>query len=224
MLRTIASKFIRHPFAKRTPFFKFSENNDKKDQNIQTTSPIEEIKASQALTKSIGMNQFLMRVYNTTGLSILGAIGSSFLFMSMPLVMANLDAFSILGGLLTLTCIPLASYMKPNKVVENINGKEVYKTTNSIARRAVYSTGVLGMGLASTQLFLMAQAVSPSIIPIAFGITTAIFGGASLMAYSMPRDKMLGYGRILGGSLLGLLGLQIAGLLAYVVMGPNPYS
>lgn len=170
------------------------------------------------------MNQFLMKVYNTTGLSILGAIGSSFLFMSMPIVLANLDVFTMIGGALTMTCIPVASYLKPTKVVEIINGEEIYKTTNSIARKAVYSLGVLGMGLVSTQLFLMAQAVSPSIIPTAFGITTAIFGGASLMAYSMPKDKMLGYGRVLGGSLLGLIGLQIIGLLSYVFMGPNPYS
>lgn len=64
-----------------------------------------------------------MRVYNTTGLSILGAIGSSFMFMSMPLVMAYLDAFSVLGALLTVVCIPGAASMKPTKVVEFINGE-----------------------------------------------------------------------------------------------------
>ncbi len=44
------------------------------------------------------------------------------------------------------------------------------------------------------------------------------------MAYSMPKDKMLGYGRVLGGSLLGLIGLQIVGILSAVFMGPNPLS
>lgn len=98
------------------------------------------------------------------------------------------------------------------------------RTTNSPARLALYGMGVLGLGLGATPLFMMAQAMSPSIIPTALGITTAIFGGASLMAYNMPKDKMLGYGRVLGGSLLGLIGLQLVGILSAVFMGPNPLS
>lgn len=80
------------------------------------------------------------------------------------------------------------------------------------------------MGLASTQFFIDAQAVSPSIIPIAFGITTSIFGGASLMAFSTPTDKILGYGRVLVGSLLALAGLQIISLISSFYIGPNPYT
>lgn len=35
---------------------------------------------------------------------------------------------------------------------------------------------------------------------------------------------MLSAGRVLGGSLLGLIGLQLVGLLAYLVTGPNVLS
>lgn len=35
---------------------------------------------------------------------------------------------------------------------------------------------------------------------------------------------MLGYGRILGGSLLGLIGIQLVGILSAFIMGPNPLS
>ena len=98
------------------------------------------------------------------------------------------------------------------------------KTTNSPLRLGLYGMGVLGLGLGATPLFMIAQAMSPAILPTAFGITTAIFGGASLMAYSMPKDKMLGYGRVLGGSLLGLIGLQLVGILSAVFMGPNPLT
>jgi len=84
--------------------------------------------------------------------------------------------------------------------------------------------GVLGLGLSASPLFMIAQAVSPSIMPTALGITTAIFGGASLIAYNMPKDKMLGFGGVLMGSLLGLVGLQLVGLLSAVFMGPNPLS
>jgi FtsH-binding integral membrane protein len=84
--------------------------------------------------------------------------------------------------------------------------------------------GVLGLGLGASPLFMMAQAMSPAIMPTALGITTAIFGGASLAAYSMPKDKMLGYGRLLSGSLLGLIGLQLVGLLTTMAIGPNAFS
>jgi len=82
--------------------------------------------------------------------------------------------------------------------------------------------GVAGLGLGAAPLFAMVAGTS--IIPTALGLTTAIFGGASLMAYSMPKDKMLGYGRVLSGSLLGLIGLQLVGLLSSMFMGPNPLS
>lgn len=88
----------------------------------------------------------------------------------------------------------------------------------------LYGMGIAGLGLSTAPLFMMAQAVSPTILPTALGITTAIFGGASLVAYNMPKDKMLGFGGVLGGSLLGLLGLQLIGLLAAVFTGPNALS
>lgn len=84
--------------------------------------------------------------------------------------------------------------------------------------------GVLGLGLGGAPLFMMAQAVSPTIIPTALAITTAVFGGASMIAYSMPKDKMLGMGRVLMGSLFGLIGLQLIGLLTAAFTGPNALS
>jgi len=82
--------------------------------------------------------------------------------------------------------------------------------------------GIVGIGIGAAPLFAMVAGTS--IIPTALGLTTAIFGGASLMAYTMPKDKMLGYGRVLGGALFGLIGLQLVGLLSSVFMGPNPLS
>lgn len=66
--------------------------------------------------------------------------------------------------------------------------------------------------------------MNPTILPSAIGVTAGIFGGASLMAYNMPKDKMLGYGRVLFGGLIGLIGMQLIGLGAALFMGPNPLS
>ena len=68
------------------------------------------------------MNQFLMRTYNTTALSLLGALGSSYMFMSMPFVMANMGMCSIAGAIFTLGGFISAYRMKPIDHVENING------------------------------------------------------------------------------------------------------
>lgn len=116
MLKNITSRFVRLPIVKRNPIFRFSDNH-KQDQNLQTNSTLEEMKTSEIISKNVGMNQFLMRVYNTTGLSILGAMGSSFMFMSMPLVMANLGTSALIGGIMTLTGFIGANYMKPTNVV-----------------------------------------------------------------------------------------------------------
>jgi FtsH-binding integral membrane protein len=61
-------------------------------------------------------------------------------------------------------------------------------------------------------------------LPTAIGLTAAIFGGASIIAYRMPKDSMLKFGKALMGSLFGLIGLQLAGLAASFIVGPNPFS
>jgi FtsH-binding integral membrane protein len=172
----------------------------------------------------MGMNQFLMRTYNTTALSILGALGSSYVFMSIPYILANMGTCSIVGAIMTLGGLISVNMMKPKNIVENVNGVEIFKTINSPLRVGLYTTGIIGLGLGATPLFLMAQMANPTIIPTALGLTSAIFGGASLVAYNMPKDKMLGYGGVLTGSLLGLIGLQLVGLLSTAFMGPNAFS
>ena len=67
------------------------------------------------------MNQFLVRVYNTTGLSILASLGSTYLFMGMPFVYANLGMSSLVGFALTLGGFIGSNYVKPINVVENHN-------------------------------------------------------------------------------------------------------
>jgi FtsH-binding integral membrane protein len=170
------------------------------------------------------MNQFLMRVYNTTGLSILGALGSSYMFMSSPYVFTHIGMCSILGIIMTLGGFISTNYIKPINVVEKINNVEIFKTINSPLRIGLYGMGVLGLGLGMAPLFMMANAISPTIIPTALALTSAVFGGASLIAYNMPKDKMLGFGGVLMGSLFGLIGLQLVGLLAAVFTGPNALS
>ena len=95
------------------------------------------------------------------------------------------------------------------------------RSENSMLRLAVYGLGVAGLGLSASPLFHMANMIDPSILPTAIALTCGIFGGASLAAFSMPKDKMIGYGRVLFGSLLGLIGMQLIGLGSLYFVGPN---
>lgn len=84
--------------------------------------------------------------------------------------------------------------------------------------------GIICLGMSAAPLIAAANALNPSILPTAFGLTVALFGGASMTAYRMKKDSMLSYGRILGGSLLGLVGLQLVGLGSLFFVGPNPFA
>jgi len=84
--------------------------------------------------------------------------------------------------------------------------------------------GLAGLGLSAAPMIAMSTMVSSTIVPTCMAITAAIFGGASLVAYNTPSDKMASMGRILGGSLIGLIALQVVGLLSQLIMGPNMLS
>jgi len=91
-------------------------------------------------------------------------------------------------------------------------------------RKALYGMGIIGLGLSAAPLIGYANMINPSILPTALGLTAALFGGASMAAYHMPKDSLLSYGRILGGSLLGLIGLQLVGLGSLYFVGMNPFA
>jgi FtsH-binding integral membrane protein len=184
----------------------------------------EQIKTNQAIAKNMGMNQFLMRVYSTTAMSLLGALGSSYIFMGMPFVYTHVGMSMLLGAVMTFGGFVGAQYMKPTNIVQRIEGMEIFKTINSPTRLGLYGMGVIGLGLGAAPLFMMTQAVSPTILPTALALSSAIFGGASLIAYNMPKDRMLGMGGVMMGSLLGLMGLQVIGLLTAAFTGPNALS
>lgn len=188
-----------------------------------------QLTTNHAISNNVGLNRFMQRVYNITGLSILGALGTSYAVLALPISGVAVGQLALGGCLASLVGLIGSSWMKPEYLLvsEAINSREKTETLvarNSWVRSGLYGLGVMGLGLTAAPLLQFASLVSPTIIPTTLGLTAAIFGGASLMAYSMPKDQMLGYGRILGGSLLGLIGLQLAGLGAAFFLGPNPFS
>jgi FtsH-binding integral membrane protein len=214
-------KLLR-PSLMAVPAFRFST----RDRGF-TPAKQETMTTNHFISQNVGVNRFLQNVYSITGLSILGALSSSYIAMSLfPYAMVPM---SIGGMIASLVGLIGSSVMKPEYVciTEQINNKEKIETIvsrSSPLRIGLYAMGVMGLGLGAAPLLAFASAVNPSIIPTCLGLTAAIFGGASLMAYRMPKDSMLGYGRALTGSLLGLIGLQLVGMGSAFIMGPNPFS
>lgn len=64
------------------------------------------------------MNQFLTRVYNTTGLSVLGALTTSYIVMSSPVLASMMSGLSLLGVLGTFGGFIGSQYIKPIEQVE----------------------------------------------------------------------------------------------------------
>jgi len=91
-------------------------------------------------------------------------------------------------------------------------------------RLGLFSLGCAGLGLGAYPLFLYANAINPAILPLSIGISAAVFGSASLYAYTRKQDSLLSWGSSLVSGLLGLIGLNIAGLLTGLVMGPNLFT
>jgi hypothetical protein len=84
--------------------------------------------------------------------------------------------------------------------------------------------GVFGLGLSITPMLGMLNAVNPFALPISLGLTTIVFGGASLAAYNIPKKNVLSYGRILFGSLFGLISFQLLALGSVYIAGPNSFA
>jgi FtsH-binding integral membrane protein len=157
----------------------------------------------------------------TAGLGFTGALATSYLAVAAgisPMICTFGGLIAMLGGFLG------AGRMTPYPANETYNGIPILKTANTPARLALFGLGLAGLGLSAAPIFAHAMYTAPHILPSAIGISAAIFGGASLVAYSMPKDRMLSAGRILGGSLLGLIGLQLVGLLSFLITGPNAFS
>ena len=51
-----------------------------------------------------------------------------------------------------------------------------------------------------------------------------MFGGASLIGLMMPKGAMLGYGNVLLGSLTGLIGLNLIGIIASKYLGYHLFA
>lgn len=103
-------------------------------------------------------------------------------------------------------------------------GEQMVRTKNSLERLAIYGVGCLSLGFSASPLFYSINEISMNILPLTMGVSAAIFGGASLLGLILPRGFMLGYGSVLMGGIIGLIGLNFSGLLAAKFLGMHTFA
>lgn len=113
---------LRTTSALRSPSFGFS--NSKPDP-FTTSVKEEQLSTNDYISKNVGLNRFMQKVYNTTGLAILGALGTSYVTLSMGLSAVALTKLSFVGFAAGLVGIIGSSFMKPEYLVvsEKLNDK-----------------------------------------------------------------------------------------------------
>jgi len=123
------------------------------------------------------------------------------------------------GSVATLTGLIGAKIISPVEANYQKEGKLVKNTRNRPLRLALYALGSLGLGLIVVPLVREVNLISSDIIPSAIAVTGALMGSASLVAYSLPKHQVFAYKHTLQSALLGLLGLELAGLVVGLIWG-----
>lgn len=133
---------------------KFSDRLNRMRSKSFNTGMIPEESTLKSVINDVGKNEFLQRVYKTTGLSIAGALAVSQFVISSGLVHNNVVTF---GGIIaTLGGIIGSSYMSPKIINAKKNGVDILKSENSAGRLALFGIGIGGLGMSASPLFYYA--------------------------------------------------------------------
>lgn len=107
---SIASKSLRIPQVSRFLFSKDNSFNNVSESNLST---------NDFISTNIGVNKFLGTVYKTTGLSFMGALGTSYAVLSVPALSAMMMPLSLGGIAATLIGFIGSSYMQPTYKIQS---------------------------------------------------------------------------------------------------------
>lgn len=176
----------------------------------------------EVVKTDINLSNFLMKIYKTTGLSIFGSLGISYLlsytylplFHPFGLLFGGMAAS--LGGIFGFTSIP------PNITVTNVDGNKVEKWENSPSRLMAFSSIIAGSGVSLAPF--LASVANPAAIPTAVGISILVLGGASLYALQKPVGHFKTWESTLSGGLIGLIGINLLSILFQAALGPNLFT
>jgi len=182
----------------------------------------QEESAASRVVKNAGLSDFLGRVYNTTGLSVVASLlGSWGLSLVLPPAMFMP---ALVGGFVVSLGSMFALYRAapPTTQVPGQPGKLI--TVNSQGRKLAYGTFVASMAATLTPLVAVCNVVHPLIVPVSAVGAVAVMAGASYYAFKRPNGSLL----YLTGPLVGVLGasilIQLGALASLYFVGPNLFA
>lgn len=199
-------------------FQRFKQKQEEKTMESVIPKSTDEIftkdSAFSEVQNNLALKTFLNKCYTYTGVSVGG-----FLALSQVSIMTGVAAMPMTSCLTLAAFAPLIgmSFIQPTFSQDQYGHMQL---DNNNKRSACFWSfiGLTGVGISP---FMMAMTMGqPTLLPAALMVTTGICAGASLYAYSRPSDSLLYLKGPLFGSLLAMIGLQLAGgLCAYAGMG-----
>lgn len=174
-------------------------------------------------TAPLAINTYMKNIYLTSLATFGSILGASWLLSSSAFA---LGSASILGGFaLSLGGVIGFSFHKPPYVnAFDVSGQQKIIAVNTFTRKLWYGAFATGSVLMLAPLFTLANAISPTIAPLATLLTVGTFLGSSAYALNQPLGKFSSWGSVLTGTLVSLILLQLGGLGAAWAMGPNAFS
>ena len=210
------SLFIRQlsDFPKYSPYVSKHEMNKIHKSKGGSITAITEI-INEPDAQVTGIKKFLGRVYGCTGLSIAATLGIA---QGMSYYGTALEyPIHCFGGGIVMAFGGLAGIMfSKYRVLQDDQG---LRSENQPARLLSYGALVTGMSLTLSPMVEMCNEMSPTILPIATGLSLFTMAGASLFAYTRPTDSLLVWKAPLMGGLFGLVGVSFSALIGGWIFG-----
>lgn len=188
---------------------------NKMHKSEEPISAIAEI-SNESNTQVVGIKRFLGRIYGCTGLSIAATLGlaQGLSYYGIPIENPTLCLGGILLGFGGIAGTMFTKY----KIVQDDDG---LRSENQPARLISFGAFVTGMSLTLSPMVEMCNDVSPTILPIATGLSLFTMAGASAFAYMRPADSLLAWKAPLMGGLIGLIGVSCSALVGGWIFGFN---
>jgi len=180
----------------------------------------------QIIREDINLNKFMTKIYTTTGLSIVGFLGVSSALAVSTASIAMSPFITMFGGLaISIGGIIAMNRIPPQLVIEKgTKGQVVEKLVNPFSRKVAFSSIIAGSGIMVSPFMQGLILTNPAIIPMAAGLSIMTMGGSSLYAMYKPLGQFRTWEATLYSGLIGLIGMNVASMITFAVIGPNVFS
>lgn len=184
---------------------------------------VSSVERTQSKLSQAGFSSFLQKVYGYTGLGLTASLAVAWV---APFLGFDPVTTILTGAVMSFAGIFGLSLIQP--VHRETATKEglVLTTENPSLRTLSYAAVTIGMGAAIGPAVAMFNVIDPMIVPISALITSSLFGGCLLFEkylFKRGTDASSWQGPLTAG-LVGLIGLQLAGLGASFFLGTNAFS